>query len=139
MYNFNINKMLNDFNGDAEELENAFFKALNAEVENRQTMEYVNYASTNAADAWNDMVENYFNVHTLPKGFKEEDFIIEHDTPRIILELMIEQAKKECANQVKPAGETKTKPIVKSVASIKINKAPSDEQVIEDFLSRMGW
>lgn len=139
MYNFNINKMLNDFNGDAEELENAFLEALNAEVENRQTMEYVNYASTDAADAWNDMVGNYFNVHTLPKGFKEEDFMIEHDTPKVILELMIEQANKECANQVKPAGETKTKPTAKPVASIKINRAPSDEQVIEDFLSRMGW
>ena len=139
MYNFNINKMLNDFNGDAEELENAFLKALNAEVENRQTMEYVNYASTDAADAWNDMVGNYFNAHTLPKGFKEEDFMIEHDTPRIILELMIKQANKECANQVKPAGETKIKLTAKPVASIKINRTPSDEQVIEDFLSRMGW
>lgn len=139
MYNFNINKMLNDFNGDSEELKNAFLKALNEEIENRQAMEYVNYASTDAADAWNDMVENYFNVHTVPKGFKEEDFMIEHDTPRIILELMIEQAKKECANQVKPAGETKTKLIAKPVASIKINRTPSDEQVIEDFLNRMGW
>lgn len=139
MYNFNINKMLNDFNGDSEELKNAFLKALNEEVENRQAMEYVNYASTDAADAWNDMIENYFNVHTLPKGFKEEDFMIEHDTPRIILELMIDQAKKECANQVKPAGETKTKPTAKPVASIKINRTPSDEQVIEDFLTRMGW
>lgn len=139
MYNFNINKMLNDFNGDAEELENAFLKALNAEVENRQTMEYVNYASTDAADAWNDMVGNYFNIHTLPKGFKEEDFMIEYDTPKIILELMIEQANKECANQVKPAGETKTKPTAKPVASIKINRTPSDEQVIENFLNRMGW
>ena len=139
MYNFNINKMLNDFNGDSEELKNAFLKALNEEIENRQAMEYVNYASTDAADAWNDMVENYFNVHTSPKGFKEEDFMIEHDTPRIILELMIEQAKKECANQVKPAGETKTKPTAKPVASIKINRTPSDEQVIEDFLNRMGW
>lgn len=139
MYNFNINKMLNDFNGDSEELKNAFLKALNEEVENRQAMEYVNYASTDAADAWNDMIENYFNVHTLPKGFKEEDFMIEHDTPRIILEFMIDQAKKECANQVKPAGETKTKPTAKPVASIKINRTPSDEQVIEDFLNRMGW
>ena len=139
MYNFNINKMLNDFNGDSEELKNAFLKALNEEIENRQAMEYVNYASTDAADAWNDMVENYFNVHTVPKGFKEEDFMIEHDTPRIILELMIEQAKKECANQVKPAGETKIKPTAKPVASIKINRTPSDEQVIEDFLNRMGW
>ena len=139
MYNFNINKMLNDFNGDSEELASAFLEALNKEVENRQTMEYVNSASIDTADAWNDMVENYFNVHTLPKGFKEEDFMIEHDTPRIILELMIEQAKKECANQVKPAGETKTKPTVKPVASIKINRTPSDEQVIEDFLTRMGW
>ena len=139
MYNFNMNKMLNDFNGDPEELRNAFLKALNEEVENRQAMEYVNYASTDTADAWNDMVENYFSAHTPPKGYKEEDFMIEHDTPRIILELMIEQAKKECANQVKPAGETKTKPTAKPVASIKINRTPSDEQVIEDFLSRMGW
>lgn len=139
MYNFNINKMLNDFNGDSEELTNAFLKALHEEVENRQTMEYVNYASTDAADAWNDMVENYFNVHTVPKGFKEKDFMIEHDTPRIILELMVEQAKKECANQVKPAGETKAKPTAKPVASIKINRTPSDEQIIEDFLNRMGW
>lgn len=139
MYNFNINKMLNDFNGDSEELVNAFLTALNTEVENRQTMEYVNCASTDAADAWNDMVANYFNVHTLPKGYKEEDFMIEHDTPKIILELMIEQANKECANQVKPAGETKTKPIAKPTTNIKINRTPSDEQVIEDFLNRMGW
>ena len=139
MYNFNINKMLNDFNGDSEKLTQAFFEALNIEVENRQTMEYVNCASTDTADAWNDMVENYFNVHTLPKGFKEEDFMIEHDAPKLILELMIEQANKECANQVKPAGETKAKPTAKPVASIKINRAQSDEQVIEDFLNRMGW
>ena len=139
MYNFNINKMLNDFNGDPEELTNAFLKALNEEVENRQAMEYVNSTSADAADAWNDMVNHYFNIHTVPKGYKKEDFMIEHDTPRIILELMIEQAKKECANQVKPAGETKTKTAVKPVATIKINKTPSDEQVIEDFLSRMGW
>lgn len=91
-YNFDIKQLLDTFDGDPEKLANAFADALNAELAAQRNINHIDEAANDVADAWQDFVDEYFEVHELPKGTTEEDYYVETESVKMLMDLIVRAA-----------------------------------------------
>ena len=88
-YNFDIKQLLDTFGGDPEKLANAFADALNDELAKQRAVNHIDNAAADVAGAWGCFVDEYFSAHDLPKGTSKEDFYMEPETIKMLLEICI--------------------------------------------------
>ena len=88
-YNFDMQRLLDTFDGDAEKLAQAFADSLNNELAKQRQHDYITDAAQDVADAWEEFVDEYFDENDLPDGMDEEDFYIDAEVVKGILNLFI--------------------------------------------------
>ena len=88
-YNFDMQRLLDTFGGDAEKLAQAFADSLNSELAKQRQRDYITDAAQDVADAWGEFVDEYFDENDLPDGMDEEDFYIDAEVVKGILNLFI--------------------------------------------------
>lgn len=89
MYDFDMKQLLDTFNGDPEKLANAFADALNDELANQRKANRLDTLAQDVADVWEEFVDEYFDGHGMPGNLSEEDFYIEADSVKALMELMV--------------------------------------------------
>lgn len=86
MYDFDMKKLLDAFEGDPSKLANAFTSQLNNELAVRKSERMVKEAAEEVANAWNDFVEEYFaHGKDVPDGALIDDYIIDANS---VIDLM---------------------------------------------------
>ena len=90
-YNFDMERLLDTFDGDPEKLANAFADALNEKLAERRKVDNVKEMATEVSDAWECFVDEYFNAHPeeLPKEYQLADFYISGDIVIGIIKALI--------------------------------------------------
>ena len=91
-YNFDMQHLLDAFGNDPEKLANAFADSLNAALAEQRKVDYVMDAAADVADAWENFVDEYFNVNELPDDLGEEDFYITPENVKSLLEMAVQAA-----------------------------------------------
>lgn len=91
-YNFDIKQLLDTFDNDPEKLANAFADALNDELAKQRNVNRIDDAAADVAEAWECFVDEYFDTYELPKGTNNEDFYIEPETVKILMDLCLRAA-----------------------------------------------
>lgn len=86
MYDFDMKKLLDAFEGDPSKLANAFTNQLNNELAARKSERMVKEAAEEVANAWNDFVEEYFaHGEGVPDGTLIDDYVIDANS---VIDLM---------------------------------------------------
>ena len=81
-----MKQMLAAFDGDAEKLAHEFANQLNKELASRKSERLVREAAEEAANAWNDFVEEYFaHGKGVPDGTLIDDYVIDANS---VIDLM---------------------------------------------------
>lgn len=77
-YNFDMERLLDTFDGDPEKLANAFADALNEKLAERRKVDNINEMANEVSDAWECLVDEYFeaNPKDMPKDYHAADFYI---------------------------------------------------------------
>ena len=88
-YNFDMEHLLDKFDGDAEKLANAFATALNTELAERHKLNSIDDAAADTAEAWNRLVDEYFNANDMPDGYDVKYFYIDEATAIELMKFII--------------------------------------------------
>ena len=67
MYDFDMNKLLKNFDGDPEALANAFASQLNTALEEKRKDDELHKIAEEIHKNWQLLVENYFEINKLDK------------------------------------------------------------------------
>ena len=90
-YNFDMERLLDTFDGDPEKLANAFADALNEKLAERRKVDNINELANEVSDAWECLVDEYFSAHPdeLPKEYNSADFYISGDIAVGVLKTLV--------------------------------------------------
>ena len=78
MYDFDMKRLLDAFEGDPSELANAFTNQLNKELAVRKNERMIKEAAEKVANTWNDFVKVYFEYDKdVPDDALIDDYIID--------------------------------------------------------------
>lgn len=90
-YNFDMERLLDTFDGDPEKLANAFADALNEKLAERRKVDNINEMANDVSDAWENLVDEYFSAHPdeLPKDYDTVDFYITGEIAVGILKALV--------------------------------------------------
>ena len=90
-YNFDMERLLDTFDGDPEKLANAFADALNEKLAERRKKDSVKEMANEVSDAWECLVDEYFEAHPeeMPKDYHNPDFYITGEIAVGILKTLI--------------------------------------------------
>ena len=89
-YNFDIQQMLDAFDGDPEKLANAFADSLNEELANNKTKKRLEAAAMDVADAWEEFVNEYFDTHPNEvSGLDINEYYVDDDSAIKLMDLLI--------------------------------------------------
>lgn len=89
MNNFDMEQLLNLYNGDAEKLANDFAQSLNEELAKQHQVNCIDEAAEEVADAWEEFIDEYFEQEELPSGYTEEDFYIDAHTVKLLADCCV--------------------------------------------------
>ena len=143
MYDFDIKKMLAAFNDDPEALADAFARSLNDELAQQRSIRALKNTAADVAVAWNDFVEEYFELHDIPANTTLEDYQLFDDGECLIklLETFVQYGpdiEKWVANLRKISdAATKLNDNLEKM-NIKIPESNFD-QTMKKFFKEMGW
>ena len=147
MYDFDMKQMLAAFDDDPEALASAFSNQLNKELAQRRSMQSLKNAAADVAVAWNDFVDEYFDVHKLPEGRDYEDFEL-LDNGECLIKLLdafvkynpdIEKwtaAMKKINETANKMTEKLNKENIKKMSESNLNNF---DTVMNNFFDKMGW
>lgn len=151
MYEFDIKQMLAAFDNDAEKLANEFANQLNKELSIRRQEREIQNAAAEVADAWNDLVETYFDIHEVPVGHQIEDYKV-FDEGKCWIQLLETYVKyNPDLDKCIAALNSFSKVADKAVQSINTNMKKLKEEVknteitkefdtaMSEFFDKMGW
>lgn len=137
MYDFDMKKLLDAFEGDPSELANAFTNQLNKELAARKSERIIKEAANDVSNAWNDFINEYFaNGANIPKNYKEEDFYVDGTTIIDIMKTLIELI---------PAIEKYTSTVEAFNKTLNIAKETGTQardtfkDTMSEFFDKMGW
>lgn len=140
-YDFDMERLLETFDGDAEKLANAFADELNKALATHRHMEAINNASQDVADAWNNFVDTYFGVYDVPSGFAVEDFMLAHENDNTAISLLEFLVK--CGPVLVKYGHLFEQIEKVNTTADDINPPPRKEQSFDEsmkeFFKKMGW
>ena len=140
MYNFDMETLLEIFEGDPEKLANEFANQLNAELDSRKYANFIKEMAEDTANAWNNLVDEYFSRHQLPANYTISDFYGKGETVLEMLEALVKIAPslqkydQIFKNLATAAEETKTK-VVEKAPAVK----DAFDEAMNKFFNKMGW
>ena len=88
-YNFDMQRLLDTFDGDAEKLAQAFADSLNSELAKQRQKTDLQDAATDVCEAWECFVNEYFASRPVPNGIDLEELYITEDTVIHLMELIM--------------------------------------------------
>ena len=90
-YNFDMERLLDTFDGDPEKLANAFADALNEKLAERRKVDNINELANEVSENWECLVDEYFSAHPdeLPKEYNPADFYISGDIAVGVLKTLV--------------------------------------------------
>lgn len=88
-YNFDMQRLLDTFDGDAEKLAQAFADSLNSELAKQRQKTDLQDAATDVCEAWKCFVDEYFANRSVPNGIDLEELYITEDTVIHLMELIM--------------------------------------------------
>lgn len=138
-YNFDMERLLDTFDGDPEKLANAFADALNEKLAERRKVNNINEMANEVADAWECLVDEYFNAHPdeLPKDYTFPDFYITGEIAVGILKTLIKLLPYlGLLAQYSEKMETLNKELVKAATNATTNKAADFEDAMKKFFDK---
>jgi len=134
----NLEKYLRD-GGDPEAIAKAFADRLNTTIRAIDDEDALNDASIEVAEAWNDYVEVYFGTHKLPDGTILDDWYIDEDDVKTIMDTFVKiiptvdkymKALDSFNSAIQPA-----KIKINDTAAKTKNKV---DNIVDDFFSKYG-
>ena len=138
-YNFDMERLLDTFDGDPEKLANAFADALNEKLAERRKVDNINEMANEVSDAWECLVDEYFSAHPdeLPKEYHPEDFYISGDIAVGVLKTLIKLLPylgllAQYGERLEGLTAAMNKEVVKPVA----NKAADFEDAMKKFFDK---
>ena len=140
MYNFDMETLLEVFEGDPEKLANEFANQLNAELDSRKYASFIKEMANDTASAWNNLVDEYFSRHQVPTNYTISDFYGKGETVLELLDALVQLAPKlEKYGRIfedlaTAAEETKTK-VVEKAPAVK----DAFDEAMNKFFNKMGW
>ena len=138
-YNFDMERLLDTFDGDPEKLANAFADALNEKLAERRKVDNINELANEVSDAWECLVDEYFSAHPdeLPKEYHPEDFYISGDIAVGILKALVKLLPylgllAQYSEKIEGLTTAMNKEIVKPV----VDKSAEFEDAIKKFFDK---
>lgn len=138
-YNFDMERLLDTFDGDPEKLANAFADALNEKLAERRKVDNVNEMANEVSDAWECLVDEYFSAHPdeLPKEYNPEDFYISGEIAVGILKALVKLLPYlGLLAQYSERIETLNNELAKQVTTVATNKAADFEDAMKKFFDK---
>ena len=139
-YNFDMDRLLETFDGDPEKLANAFADALNDKLAEKRKKDYIDEAAGEVADAWECFVDEYFEQNELPKGYNLKDFYVDANTVKNVLQLIIKalpyfQVLGEYAEKLEELNKA-VRPMAQEVKDQAVNKSKDFEAAMQKFFNK---
>ena len=138
-YNFDMERLLDTFDGDPEKLANAFADALNEKLAERRKVDNINELANEVSDAWECLVDEYFDAHPeeLPKEYHSADFYISGDIAVGILKTLVKLLPylgllAQYSEKIEGLTTAMNKEIVKPV----VDKSADFEDAIKKFFDK---
>lgn len=138
-YNFDMERLLDTFDGDPEKLANAFADALNEKLAERRKVDNINEMANEVSDAWECLVDEYFNAHPeeMPKEYDTADFYITGEIAVGILKTLIKLLPYlGLLAQYSERIEGLNKELVKAATNATTNKAADFEDAMKKFFDK---
>ena len=141
MYDFDMKKLLDAFEGDPSELANAFTSQLNKELAARKSERMVKEAAEKVANAWNEFVEEYFTCgKDVPNDALIDDYVIDANSVIDIMKAFLQFIPMlvkysdtiEDFNELLHGNTQKAKETSKQVCD-------TFENTMNKFFNKMGW
>lgn len=138
-YNFDMERLLDTFDGDPEKLANAFADALNEKLAERRKVDNINEMANEVSDAWECLVDEYFSAHPdeLPKDYQASDFYITGEIAVGLLKTLTKLLPylgllAQYGERIEEIAAAMNKEVVKPVA----NKAADFEDAMKKFFDK---
>ena len=138
-YNFDMERLLDTFDGDPEKLANAFADALNEKLAERRKADNINELANEVSENWECLVDEYFNVHPedMPKDYHAADFYITGEIALGLLKTLIKLLPylgllAQYGERLEGLTAAMNKEVVKPVA----NKAADFEDAMKKFFDK---
>lgn len=138
-YNFDMERLLDTFDGDPEKLANAFADALNEKLAERRKVDNINEMANEVSDAWECLVDEYFSAHPeeMPKEYDIADFYITGEIAVGILKTLIKLLPYlGLLAQYSERIEGLNKELVKAATNATTNKAADFEDAMKKFFDK---
>lgn len=138
-YNFDMERLLDTFDGDPEKLANAFADALNEKLAERRKVDNINEMANEVSDAWECLVDEYFSAHPeeMPKEYDTADFYITGEIAVGILKTLIKLLPYlGLLAQYSERIEGLNKELVKAATNATTNKAADFEDAMKKFFDK---
>lgn len=138
-YNFDMERLLDTFDGDPEKLANAFADALNEKLAERRKADNINEMANEVSDAWECLVDEYFQAHPdeLPKEYNPVDFYITGEIAVGILKALIKLLPYfGLLAQYSERFETLNKELIKYASNTVTDKAADFEDAMKRFFDK---
>ena len=138
-YNFDMERLLDTFDGDPEKLANAFADALNEKLAERRKVDNINEMANEVSDAWEGHVDEYFSAHPeeMPKEYEPTDFYITGEIAVGILKTLIKLLPYlGLLAQYSERIEGLNKELVKAATNATTNKAADFEDAMKKFFDK---
>ena len=139
-YNFDMDRLLETFDGDPEKLANAFADALNDKLAEKRKKDYINETAQDVACSWECFVDEYFEHNELPKGYYVEDLYVDAETVKVVLQLIVRalpyfQLIGEYADKLEELNKA-VQPIAQEVKDQAVNKSKDFEAAMQKFFNK---
>ena len=138
-YNFDMERLLDTFDGDPEKLANAFADALNEKLAERRKVDNINELANEVSENWECLVDEYFSAHPdeLPKEYNPADFYISGDIAVGVLKTLIKLLPYlGLLAQYSEKMETLNKELVKYATNTATDKAADFEDAMKKFFDK---
>lgn len=138
-YNFDMERLLDTFDGDPEKLANAFADALNEKLAERRKVDNINEMANEVSDAWECLVDEYFSAHPeeMPKEYDTADFYITGEIAVGILKTLIKLLPYlGLLAQYSERIEGLNKELIKAATNATTNKAADFEDAMKKFFDK---